>query len=330
MSQETTVNTPETPAPEPKKRPKIVEFFIYIIDGFIMGLGNVIPGVSGGTLALLLGVYEKMISSISNLFKKFKESIFFLLPLIIGVAAAFLILAHPVTYCLDHFLFATIMLFFGAVIGGLPMLFNKVKTQKTTASAIVIFLITFALTIGLLFLMKVGSARDLDTITFGKAILWFFLGAVAAATMVIPGVSGSAFLMTIGYYEPVMNLVKDLTKGINVGHAIVVLLIWGIGIIAGILSVAKLIEFLLKKYENKTYWGIIGFVIASAICIVVQNFFMVNSSNVELLQGIDSTLQVGQFISPALTLGGTSVLQYIIGIALAVGGFFLAYKLGDK
>ena len=314
-----------------KERPKWLAFLIYIVDGFLMGLGNVIPGVSGGTLALLLGVYEKMIGAISNLFKKFKESIFVVLPILIGVAVAFVVLSRPVTYCLDNFLFATIMLFFGAVIGGLPMLFQKIKGQKPTAACVLIFCITFALTIGLLFLMKVGTARDLTSITAGKAILWFFLGAVAAATMVIPGVSGSAFLMTIGYYEPVMSLVKDLTApGGNHGHDVVVLVIWGVGIVAGILSIAKLIELLLKKYETKTYWGIIGFVIASAIAIVVQNFFMVNTSNVEAMQAVDSTLSVGQFISPALTLGGTSPLQYVVGVLLAVGGFFLAYKLGDK
>ena len=310
MSQDTTV-----PAKEPKKRPKWLEFIIYIVDGFIMGLANVIPGVSGGTLALILGVYEKLINSISNLFKKFGKSIFFLLPLIIGVILAFLGGSHAITYCLDNFLFATIMLFFGAVIGGLPMLFKKVKTEKTRPSGIIICLITFAITIGLLFLFQHQGSADVPHITFGKVILWLILGAVAAATMVIPGVSGSAFLMTVGYYYPVMNCVKGLTTaGADKGHDAAVLVIWAVGILLGIFFISKLIKVLLEKYETNTYWGIIGFVIGSAILIILQNFFMVDM----------------HWTSIGTILGGTSVVEYIVGVVLAVLAFLGAYKLGDK
>lgn len=298
-----------------KNRPKWLEFLIYIVDGFIMGLANVIPGVSGGTLALILGVYEKLINSISNIFKKFGKSIFFLLPIIIGVILAFLGGSHAVTYCLNHFLFATILFFFGAVIGGLPMLFRKVKSVKTKPVGPVICLITFAITIALLFLFQHQGTADVSTITFGRVILWLILGAVAAATMVIPGVSGSAFLMTVGYYYPVMNCVKGLTTaGADKGHDALVLVIWAIGILLGIFGISKLIKVLLEKYEINTYWGIIGFVIGSAILIILQNFFMVDM----------------QWTSPAVTLGSTSVLEYIIGVVLSVAAFFGAYKLGDK
>lgn len=311
MSQDTT----QVQEKKTRKRPKWLEFLIYIVDGFIMGLANVIPGVSGGTLALILGVYEKLINSISNLFKKFGQSIFFLLPVIIGVVIAFLGGSRVVTYCMRNYLFATILLFFGAVIGGLPMLFRKVKSTKVKPIGPVICFITFAITIGLLFVFQHQGTADVSTITFGRVILWLILGAVAAATMVIPGVSGSAFLMTVGYYYPVMNCVSDLTReGANKGHAVVVLIIWAIGILLGIFGISKLIKVLLEKYEINTYWGIIGFVIGSAILIILQNFFMQNSA----------------WVSPAVTLGGTSVIEYIVGVILAVAAFLGAYKLGDK
>lgn len=305
-------DAPETP---PKEHSKIVQFLLYIVDGFIMGLGNVIPGVSGGTLALILGIYEKLIDSLSNLFKKFGRAMFLILPLLIGVVIAFLAGSRVIIVCLDRYLFPTIMLFFGAVIGGLPMLFQKTKEKKTSASDIVTCVITFAITIGLLFLFQHQGSADVSTITFGKAILWVILGAVAAATMVIPGISGSAFLMTVGYYKPVMACVSALTiAGTDKGHAVGVLLIWAVGIILGIVFISKLIRLLLNKYEARTYWGIIGFVIGSAILIILQNFFMVNMA----------------WTSIGTVLAGTSAIQYILGVVLAVLGFYGAYKLGDK
>lgn len=306
--------TPEQ-SQEPKQHGKGLQFIIDTVKGFIIGCANVIPGVSGGTLALVLGIYEKLIKAISHLFsKKFGKNFMILLPILIGIVIAFLSMSHVITFCLTNFLFATIMLFFGAVIGGLPMLFKKVSGQKVGASEIIICVVTLAIVLCLLFVGQ-GSSMDLDHLNIGKILLFVVIGAVASATMVIPGVSGSAFMMTIGFYNPVMKQVANLTTaGADKGHAVAILVPFGIGIVLGIVFIAKLIEFLLRKYETKTYWGIIGFVIGSALIIILQNFFMMD----------------GSFVAPALTIGGTSVLEYILGIVLAAGGFFGAYKLGDR
>lgn len=288
-------------------------FLVLTVKGFIMGIGNVIPGVSGGTLALILGVYEKLIKSVSHLFDNFKNSFKFLLPVLLGIVIAFLSMSHVVTFCLENYLFATIMLFFGAVLGGLPMLFKKVKHEKTKAGDIIILLITAAVVFLLLFAGE-GSSASFAKLTVGKVILLFITGALASATMVVPGVSGSAFLMTIGYYYPLMVYVKNLTKaGADKGHAVATLVPFGIGILFGIFAITKLIEYLLKNHETKTYWGIIGFVIASAAVIILQNFFMAN----------------GAMISPAVTLAGTSVVEYVIGVAISALGFVGTYKFGE-
>ena len=123
--------------------------------------------------------------------------------------------------------------------------------------------------------------------------------------MVIPGISGSAVLMTLGYYEPIINTIKDLTNFSNLANNMMILIPFGIGVIIGILLIAKLIEYLLKKYEIKTYYGILGFVFASIISIIIQNFFM---------NGIISI----------------SILEVIVGLILFGLGFIVAYKLGDK
>ena len=295
---------------ETKQKSGLGTFLIDTLKGFIIGAANVIPGASGGTLALVIGIYEKLIGALSNIASDLKNSLKTLAPILLGVAIAFLTLSHVITFCLDKFLFATIMLFFGAVLGGMPMLAGKVKDKKVKPAYIAVAVATFAVVIGLVFL-GTGSDVDISTFSVGKILLLFVAGAVAAATMVIPGVSGSAFLMTIGLYEPIMNQVKALTSSDgDKGHAIVVVLIVAVGIIAGIVGIAKLIDMLLKNYETGTYWAIIGFVLSSAIVILLQNFF--------LGAGV------------AANLAGTSVIEYIAGAVLAVLGFLGAYKLGDK
>jgi putative membrane protein len=292
---------------------KFKEFIVYTVKGFVIGIANVIPGVSGGTLALVLGIYEKLIGAISHIRKQFKESCGILIPILIGIVLAFLSMSHVVTYCLENYLFATVLFFFGAVLGGLPMLFKKIKTEKVKPAHILIFVITFAVVFLLLF-AGAGNDVSLAHLNIGKLLLLVLIGAVASATMVVPGVSGSAFLMTIGYYYPVMNEVKNLTvSGSDKGHAFAILIPFGIGVIIGIVLISKLIEFLLKKYEIKTYWGIIGFVIASALVIIMQNFFMVDGA-----------------IGVATALKNTHVAEYIIGVVLAIGGYIVTYKFGDS
>lgn len=277
---------------------------ILAIKGFFIGLANVIPGVSGGTLALTLGIYEKLIECISHFFKNLKENIKFLLPIGIGAVIAILSLSHLISFCLDNYVLPTILFFIGAILGGLPMLIKKVKGNKISISNVIIFLITFGIIILLLFLNSETevSFQNMNVIDY---LLLFVVGVVASATMVIPGVSGSAVLMTIGYYKPILNIVKNLTDFSSLGSNLAILIPFGLGVLVGILLIAKVLEFLFKNFEVKTYYGVLGFIVASIIAILYQNL-VVNSSFV--------------FTVPSL----------IIGIILFTLGFVIAYKLGDK
>ncbi len=277
---------------------------ILAIKGFFIGLANVIPGVSGGTLALTLGIYEKLIECISHFFKNLKENIKFLLPIGIGAVIAILSLSHLISFCLDNYVLPTILFFIGAILGGLPMLIKKVKGNKISISNVIIFLITFGIIILLLFLNSETevSFQNMNIIDY---LLLFVVGVVASATMVIPGVSGSAVLMTIGYYKPILNIVKNLTDFSSLGSNLAILIPFGLGVLVGILLIAKVLEFLFKNFEVKTYYGVLGFIVASIIAILYQNL-VVNSSFV--------------FTVPSL----------IIGIILFTLGFVIAYKLGDK
>lgn len=321
MSEQTTVPVETAPIEEapaeqetPVKAPrnKGLDWLLDIVKGFIVGTANVIPGVSGGTFMLVLGIYEKVIGSISNIFKQFKKSVITLLPILVGVAIAVLTMSRVITECLDRFTFATIMLFVGAVLGGLPMLFGKVKGEKVKPVYLLICFITFAIVIVMLFLGQ-GTNADLSHMNLWKFLTVVFMGAIGSATMVIPGVSGSALLMTFGYYKPIYGSIGDLTNSASTSHGndIIITLAFVIGTAIGIWAVAKLIEMLLKKFELQSYWGIIGFIVSSAIIIVAQNFFMID----------------GVWTSAATVLAGTSVIEYIVGVVLAALGFYGAYKL---
>lgn len=282
-----------------------------VVKGFIVGTANVIPGVSGGTLMLVLGIYEKLIGSLSNITKQFKKSIITLLPILLGVLIAIVTMSRVITDCLVKYPFPTVMLFFGAVLGGLPMLFKRVKKEPVKPAYIGILAITFALVVSLLFLGQSGNA-DLSHMNPWKFLVVIFMGAIGSATMVIPGVSGSALLMTFGYYHPIYGAIGDLTKsGSDKGHDLIIAAAFAIGVVLGIWGVAKLINMLLTKYEVPSYWGIIGFVIASALVIIVQNFFMLD----------------GVWAPFTTVLAGTSVFQYVLGVLLAALGFYGAYKM---
>jgi len=259
---------------------------ILIIKGMIIGIANIIPGVSGGTLMITLGIYEQIINTISHFFKNLKDNLKFIIPLGIGAVLALLLFSKIISLSLDKFPFATTLFFLGLIIGGIPLLLknmNKNKDSKKVINYIIAF-ISFACIL-LFAMLKSNNAVDLTNLSLIKIFLLFMVGIVAAATMVIPGVSGSFVLMLLGYYKPVIDTIKNITNFNLLGHNILVIAPLGIGIIIGIVLVAKLIEMLLKKYETKTYFAVFGFVLASLIAII-KPIFSYNMNIIEIIIGI--------------------------------------------
>lgn len=282
---------------------------ILVIKGFIMGIANIIPGVSGGTLALILGIYEEFIGAISHLFSNLKKNIYFLIPIAIGMVLAILSLSHVIDYSYKHFPIPTCLFFVGLVLGGIPMLFNKVKGKKESKkiSSYIIFLLTFMLVIVMAcsdLIFGEGLKVSFSNMNIISYILLFLVGVVAAATMVIPGVSGSLVLMLLGYYYPVIKVIKEFTKFKNFGENLIIIGIFGLGILIGIILISKLIEFLFKKYEVKTYFGVLGFIVASVIAIPL------------------STLLERSIVF--------SLPQILIGLIFATIGVAISYKLGGE
>ncbi|MEG2321864.1 MAG: DUF368 domain-containing protein [Bacilli bacterium] len=281
---------------------------LLIVKGFIMGIANVIPGVSGGTLAIILGIYEQFISSISHFFSNFKENIRFLIPLFIGLGLAIITMSGVIDYSFTHFPIPTTMFFVGLVIGGIPLLYNKVKGKKTNkVTSLLIALFTFSLVIFVALADKIfghSLAVNLTSLNLTGYITLFVVGVVAAATMVVPGISGSLVLMLLGYYYPILALIKSIIHFENLTTNLLVATVFGLGVILGIVLVSKLIEYLFKKYEVKTYYGVLGFIFASIIAIPISTF---------------STITIS-----------ADILNIVIGCFVLGIGMVISYQLGKK
>lgn len=274
---------------------------LHIIKGFFFGVANIIPGVSGGTIAITMGIYEDMLSSISGFFKNPIKSIKYLMPLGIGAVLAILLMSKVISFSLDKYPAPTTLFFIGLILGGIPLLTRKVKNERIKPINVLLFLITFSIVIAMNF-MKAGSTNmDLSNPTFITALLLFLVGMIAAGTMVIPGISGSFVLMLLGAYEPIVKVIGDITNFSNLGHNLFILIPFGIGVVLGVILIAKILEFLFSKYEVPTYYAILGFIFSSIIALF--------------------TVVVGVKIS---------TIELIIGAILCLLGILVGYKLGDE
>lgn len=272
------------------------EIFILFIKGLIIGIGQIIPGVSGGMLAITLGLYEKGINAISNFFSDIKENTKFLIPLGLGIFTSILYMSKVIKYFLATFYLPTMLLFIGLIIGGIPPLIDKVKVDTNKKNIIVLVIVFIIVTF--LSLFKSNNNISLNTISTFEYITLFIVGVIYAATMVVPGVSGTAIMMLIGYYGVIIDIISNLTNlnytisNINIALPIL------IGFIFGIIVVSKLMNYLLKKHEIKTYFGIIGLVLSSVFIMFIKTFN--NNSNINsVIIGI-ILLVIGTLISKKL------------------------------
>lgn len=276
-----------------------------ILKGVLIGISNIIPGVSGGTMAVSMGIYDTIISAITNLFKDFKKSILTLLPYLIGMLLGIGALSFAIEYLFGHFPLQTGLLFIGLILGGLPSITKRLKGKGFSIVNAMLFVIFFASII----LLQVLSGERIAVLTTSfqllQTIKLFFVGMIASATMVIPGVSGSLILMLLGFYTPIVEMISTFIKGLlafdqaAIIGGFIILVPFGIGVIVGMFAIAKLIEFLLSNFEAATYSSILGLVIASPVA-VFMTLEGVKLNPVSILSGI-ITLVIGFII--ALKLG---------------------------
>lgn len=284
-----------------------MNMFKNIIKGMMIGIANIMPGVSGGTLAVSMGIYDKLIHCITHILSEFKESMKFLLPIFAGAGIALVALTFVIEALFEYYPIPTNLLFIGLIVGGLPPVVTKVKSHKLSFGHILAGLLFFALVVGMAMMGDNGNRQVTLNLGIVPMIKLVLVGIIAAATMIIPGVSGSMVLLILGYYQPIIQQITAFCTAVitldmaGILHGIAILLPFGIGVLIGILGIAKIIEIIFEKYPVYAYCAIIGLIAASPIAILVCSNF-----------------------------AGFSVSVLLISIVTFAAGFGIAIKIGDK
>ena len=275
-----------------------------LLQGMVVGIANIIPGVSGGTMMVAMGLYDKLIHAITHLKSEFKESLKLLIPIFLGAGIAIVALSRLFEFLLENYPIPTNFAFCGLIAGSLPFIFKKVKGHSVSVGKAICF-------IAIVILMAVmgetsGNAAD---VSFGliNVVKLLLVGIIAAATMVIPGVSGSMMLMLLGYYDTILKTINnfmDALVAFDIQDLLVqcgILIPFGIGVILGIFLIAKIIEFIFSKAEIHAYYAIIGLILASPIAILLKTDW-----------------------------SGFSILTLVIGLVTFAAGWFVSSKLGGE
>lgn len=275
------------------------------IHGFCMALADSVPGVSGGTIAFILGFYDQFIGSIHDLaFGKKDEKIAalrYLLKLgigwIIGMVLAILILSR----LFETHIYTVSSVFIGFIIGAIPLVVMEEKeSTKEWAKGIVFLLLGIALVAGITYFNgnSQSASLDLGTFSWTTAIRLFFIGMVAICAMFLPGISGSTILLIFGAYIPVISAVKELLH-LQLQYFPLVF-VFGLGVLAGAASVVKLIQYSLEHFRTQTIYFILGMMAGSLYAIIMGPV----------------TLSTPQ---PPLSFSNFNILACVIGLALVLG-----------
>lgn len=241
----------------------------HFLSGAIIGIANIIPGVSGGTMAVVLNLYDQLIASFSQFRKRWKQSLKLLIPVAIGAAAGIVAFSWLIKFLLEKFPLATTYFFIGLIIGSIPMIFRRAATPRFKPLNLIPFVLAAAGMVALSFVGQDDSAaviiREFDWL---NALRLFAGGIVAAAAMILPGVSGSMILMIFGIYTTVLTAISEMNFAL--------LIPVGIGVIIGIVGGAKLIGVFLRHFPQATFWTILGLIMGSLFALFKDAGFLFN------------------------------------------------------
>ena len=273
-----------------------------------MALADSVPGVSGGTIAFILGFYDDFIGSLNSLtsIKSSKEdkkkALFFLIKLAFGWVIGFVLSIKVLTSIFESHIYSISSLFTGFIIVSIPLIMKQEKDSLVGKYKNIIFTIIGALIVVLItFFNPSGSTGginlSLSNLSFGLGLFVFIAGMIAISAMVLPGISGSTLLLIFGLYTGIINSIHEVLS-FNFSY-LPVLIIFGVGVIVGILSTIKLIKFLLNKYRSAMIYLILGLMIGSIYAVFMG----------------PTTLEVPQ---AAMNLSSFNWIFFIIGGALIV------------
>ena len=296
----------------------LLKYIVTAIKGACMGAADVIPGVSGGTIAFIMGIYDEFVGSLASINKEAVKLLFsgkfkafwkhingsFLLSLVIGIGISVVALAGIMQHLLANKPIQTWAFFFGLIVASSIFIIRGISGWKLREGLFLIFGVILGVTICTLSPTKTPDG------------LWFIFlsGAIAICAMILPGISGSFILLILGKYQYIMGVISDLVSGVNIGQNILIIGVFGIGAVIGILSFSKLLHWLLARWEKETMIVLAGFIIGSLVKVWPW-------SNPEALAQADAAGSM---------LYGSAILFALIGFSLVTGIEIAGKIIGKK
>lgn len=220
---------------------------ILFLKGIVIGIGKIIPGVSGSLLAIRLNVYERLIYSVNNLFNDFKDNAIFLIKLGLGIIISIIFGSKVIIHLLDNYYLLTKIIFISLIVTGIPMVYREVNNYFISLLAFVIYIL----------ILYIPSINILSN--------FFFIGFLEAFTTIIPGISGTAIFMSFGLYDELLNMFSNI-------HLLPFnqLIPFSLGLIIGGIIIIRFIDYSFKKYRDKTYSVILGLLLGSLLMMIIK------------------------------------------------------------
>lgn len=272
-----------------------------------IGCAVIVPGISGGTIALVTGAFKKIVTAVDKLFSKlFWKNLAILIPFGIGAVLAIAALYFPITLAFEHCMLAIVCLFAGFMVGSVPSVTDKIKDKKPNCTEIVFCLAGFILVVlfGVLSLLFNLNSAVLETFNNNPWYLYpilLFVGIISSTGLIVPGFSGSMLLMVIGFYDKILNLVKQIPS--QPGWSILRLFTFAVGVLLGFVLFSKLMKKLFEKHPRIANFVVLGFLVGSIIAIYVND-------------------QMFDYLK--LSLG---TLDYVLSPVFLIVGFVISYLI---
>lgn len=258
-----------------------------MLKGFIIGIGKIVPGVSGAMLAITLGVYDKAIQAFTCFTSDIKKNFKYLLLLGIGIISSIIVFSKIINYFYTNHYIPTMLFFMGLIIGGIPGLINKTSYNYRN---IIITSVSFLIVTIFSFINNTYMLKG----NFVDYIILFIGGIAEAFSSIVPGISGTALFMVMGIYNIVIEMLANLTNVVYVADNFLLLFFFVIGLFLGIILISIVVKWLFSKYSSKTYSAILGFCLSNIVILFLK-----------------------------IITYSPSLFGYLIGIPLSLFGYFI-------
>ena len=276
-------------------KPKVKETLKDGLVGAGIGAAVIVPGISGGTIAYVSGAFKKLVSAADTLFSKlFWKSLCILIPFGIGAILAIAALYFPITLAFEHCMLAIVCLFAGFMLGSIPSIVDKVKDKEPSWLEFLLALIGMAVVVAFGLLSLKFNLNDNVQSTFDNNEWYLYpiligVGIISSSGLIVPGFSGSMLLMVIGFYDKILNLIKQIPS--NPWWSLLRLFSFAVGVLIGFVFLSKTMKSLFEKHPRGTNFVVLGFLIGSIIAIFVNDqMFDYLKSNLNLLDYILSPI----------------------------------------